>query len=142
MHLLAYRSGSFIEEPAPDWYLKAREHAEAGGQGWQEALAGATGSRPIEQGDPDGMGTVVVCRVPEGGIYVEVALGFAEAWAAVVPSRTDVPGFMKEYLLPWLQAFETAEQTWQLTRAANAFISYSRHGQGEHIDEIEGTSSY
>lgn len=77
-----------------------------------------------------------------GGVFVEIRQsGDIVEWVHV-PLRADWLPFLKEYILPFIQAFSQVATSDALDRLSAAFIAKSRHGEGTHIDELEGFSRH
>ena len=138
-----YRAGTFTTEPAPAWLIEAHERAASGDESWDDALKSALGDTPMNTVAEDHAACpaeTVDWMTPNGGRYVEfrdVLRVIADVW---VPDPADWLPFYTAHILPFVRTHAAVSMTGLLDRIGNCLIAYARHGEGRHIDTLNGHS--
>ena len=143
--ITVYRAGAFTEEPEPPWRVTAREYARPSDLEWAEAVSAeldCEGNRIALHGGTIREASVVWWTLPEGGHYAEFECLYQHVAAVLVPDQRDWLGFYVTVVLPFLQGHAAIALAHRQQRVGDVLTARARHGEGDHVDPITGTSEF
>jgi hypothetical protein len=150
--MLVYRDGNFSDEEDPDWWKEACAAADADSEkDFDELIRIALGGTqknghrfPAEQTSIGGEDNAsrIVFGFEGKGVYVELDDWVTTILSCWIPQKTDWPGFLVNYVLPFARAASLESMRQDIEFLKNIILAYARHGEGTHIETFSGESRF
>jgi hypothetical protein len=143
--ITVYRAGSFTEEPDPPWHIAARDYVQPSDLNWPEAISEELDrdcNHLVLRASNIREACVLWWALPDGGHYVEFECLYQPVAAVLVPDQRDWLSFYIAFVLPFLQGHAAVALAHRQQRVGDVLIARARHGEGDHVDPITGTSEF
>lgn len=143
--ITVYRAGTFFTAAEPAWRTAAREFGTPFDRDWPDAVSdelNAESKRVTVRSNEIREAAVTWWHLRDGGHYAEFECQYQHVDAVLVPDGPDWLPFHVTFVLPFLQGHATIGLAHRQQEIANVLIARGRHGKGEHIDKISGTSKF